>query len=319
MRTISFSSASLVPGLSDRRRYHRWRDIYADQFGPCEFAISDAAPFHANIEAFTVGRVGIGELSGTVTHAERTKRNIVDVGAAGRRLYINLGTGLFFGEQRNLEFSVEPGAAVLLSGVEPFKMHGGERNSWMSLVLPDETLDSAFRGADDRASPTVDKSTEALQLLKRYIEFVRTGPPVASAALAAHGAHTVTDLVRLAAGLGSDGAEKGGSGGLRAARLLAIENTIARTYRDPSASAHGVAVTLGLSTRYVYDLLQDTGFGFSERVTELRLEAARLMLGDRRYGAMRISEIALASGFSDISHFNRSFRRRFGCTPGSAR
>ncbi len=43
------------------------------------------------------------------------------------------------------------------------------------------------------------------------------------------------------------------------------------------------------------------------------------MLADRRCAGLRVAEIAFAAGFSDISHFNRSFRRRFGLTPTAAR
>jgi len=45
----------------------------------------------------------------------------------------------------------------------------------------------------------------------------------------------------------------------------------------------------------------------------------RMLLTDRTNDNLRISEIAYASGFSDISYFNRCFRRRFGFTPGSLR
>ena len=34
---------------------------------------------------------------------------------------------------------------------------------------------------------------------------------------------------------------------------------------------------------------------------------------------VRICDIALQSGFSDISHFNRFFRARFGDTPSGVR
>jgi AraC-like DNA-binding protein len=54
-------------------------------------------------------------------------------------------------------------------------------------------------------------------------------------------------------------------------------------------------------------------------VTELRLQRARALLADRRNDGMRIGDIAYAAGFADISHFNRSFRRRFGMTPTGAR
>ena len=33
----------------------------------------------------------------------------------------------------------------------------------------------------------------------------------------------------------------------------------------------------------------------------------------------RISDIAFACGFNDLSYFNRCFRRRFGLTPTAAR
>jgi AraC-like DNA-binding protein len=50
-------------------------------------------------------------------------------------------------------------------------------------------------------------------------------------------------------------------------------------------------------------------------VLELRLQKARSMLADRRCDRLRVSEIAYASGFNEVSYFNRCFRRRFGATP----
>ncbi|WP_287222904.1 helix-turn-helix domain-containing protein [Mesorhizobium sp.] len=52
---------------------------------------------------------------------------------------------------------------------------------------------------------------------------------------------------------------------------------------------------------------------------ELRLHRAHKTLSQRGNDGMRVSEIAMASGFSDVSYFNRCFRRRFGYTPTSAR
>lgn len=43
------------------------------------------------------------------------------------------------------------------------------------------------------------------------------------------------------------------------------------------------------------------------------------MLSYRRNDRMQISEIALLSGVSDVSYFNRCLRRCFGSTPSGAR
>lgn len=86
-------------------------------------------------------------------------------------------------------------------------------------------------------------------------------------------------------------------------------------FTSPGISAEAGVTKLGLSTRYVNRLLHESGAGFAERVMELRLERARAMLADRRHDRLKVIDIAHDCGFSDVSHFNRCFRRRFGVTP----
>ena len=76
-----------------------------------------------------------------------------------------------------------------------------------------------------------------------------------------------------------------------------------------------VASRVGLSERYVQDLLYEAGASFTERVLELRLQMARAMLADRRHDRLKISDIAYECGFDSLSYFNRCFRRRFGASP----
>jgi len=48
---------------------------------------------------------------------------------------------------------------------------------------------------------------------------------------------------------------------------------------------------------------------------ELRLQKARCMLASRRHDRMKVSDIAYACGFGEVSYFNQAFRRRFGASP----
>jgi AraC-like DNA-binding protein len=43
------------------------------------------------------------------------------------------------------------------------------------------------------------------------------------------------------------------------------------------------------------------------------------MLGDPSFAERTISAIAYESGFGDLSHFNRAFRRRYGESPTDVR
>ena len=50
-----------------------------------------------------------------------------------------------------------------------------------------------------------------------------------------------------------------------------------------------------------------------------RLARAHRMLTDPRHVGRPVSAIAFDVGFGDLSHFNRTFRRRYGATPSDVR
>ena len=71
---------------------------------------------------------------------------------------------------------------------------------------------------------------------------------------------------------------------------------------------HPVAFARAFRRRY--------GRSPGEYLRECRLERAAGLLRDRR---LSLADIAARAGFVDQSHFTRSFRRGFGCTPGAWR
>ena len=161
-------------------------------------------------------------------------------------------------------------------------------------------------------------ATEALRLIAGYADLIfQEGG--SDPRLDGHISQTLIDLVELAAGAEKDAARLAEARGLRTARLEAIAQAIARGYADPQFSITVVARRLRLSERYIQDLLQSTGEGFSERVLEMRLRHSVTLLAQPQGASRKISDIALASGFNDLSYFHRCFRRRFGVTPAGAR
>ncbi|QCI67186.1 AraC family transcriptional regulator [Phreatobacter stygius] len=314
-----FSSKDLPEHLDERARFALWQDIHVAQIWSVEYEPSGNLPFEATIEATAVGQLVLGQMAGTIKHATRKARNIADDGRDGYLLLVNCGDTILSGAQVGRDYSVRRGEAALVSASEPLKMTGGDKNIWMNVVIPRAVLEDAFAHIDDRLALPIGADNEALALLKRYCRFLEAGPAIVSPDLITHATETIVDLIGLATGAKGETAELAGLRGLRAARLQAILAKMRDNFADPAISAQGVAQELGLSVRYVHDLLQETGLSFAERILELRLQRTHRMLSDRRYDRMRISEIALISGFSDVSYFNRCFRRRFGSTPSGAR
>jgi AraC-like DNA-binding protein len=103
------------------------------------------------------------------------------------------------------------------------------------------------------------------------------------------------------------------------ARLRTLLAYIDAHYRDPGLSAEKVAKAQGISLRYLHRLIEPTGTSFSARINELRLQRAFRLLSDPGATHLRIADIALQSGYSDISYFNRKFAARFGSSPSGVR
>lgn len=74
-----------------------------------------------------------------------------------------------------------------------------------------------------------------------------------------------------------------------------------------------LAAVLHLSESRAGHLVRElTGRGFGALLTEARLQTATALL---RNTALSIGQVALQSGFGDLGHFHRLFRRRMGQTP----
>ncbi|WP_441232133.1 AraC family transcriptional regulator [Tardiphaga sp. 215_C5_N2_1] len=319
MQKTAFSSKDLPLHLGEKAKFDLWQDIHVAEIWSVEYAVSDKLPFEAVIEATSIGPVVVGQMAGTIRQATRKERNIADDSNDSYLLLINKAGTELTGGQVGRDYAVGRGEAALVTASEPLQMLGADENVWMNVVIPREVLSQAFPQIDTRLALKIGADNEALALLKRYCHLLETGPALVNPGLIAHAATTIVDLIGLATGAKGGTAELAGLRGLRAARLQAVLANIADNYANHGISAQGVARELKLSARYVHDLLQETGISFSERVLELRLQKTYRMLQDRHSSAMRVSEIAMICGFNDIAYFNRCFRRRFGCTPSSAR
>lgn len=86
---------------------------------------------------------------------------------------------------------------------------------------------------------------------------------------------------------------------------------------DTELTLSGVAKQVHLNPEYFCrQFRKATGLCFIEYVCRLRVQQARLLLADP---SKRITEVAYASGFQSIPHFNRVFKKYAGTTPTAFR
>jgi AraC family transcriptional regulator, positive regulator of tynA and feaB len=99
-----------------------------------------------------------------------------------------------------------------------------------------------------------------------------------------------------------------------------VSNIVKSNFTDPGLRPQDVATEAGISLRYLQKLFTARGTTCSSFIQSLRLDhAARLVrLRNGTKSGQPLIDIAYASGFQDYGHFTRSFRRRFGHSPGTA-
>lgn len=155
-----------------------------------------------------------------------------------------------------------------------------------------------------------------LQLLRRYAGLLTGNDGIRdNPALNAFTRSRLRDLTALALAESRDAAALASMSGPRAKRARLIIDEIRKRFTEPALSPAELGRTLGLSARYVNELLQETGSTFAKRTLELRLRKALVMLRERRHDGMKVGDIARACGFREMPYFNRCFRRRFGASP----
>jgi len=227
-------------------------------------------------------------------------------------------------EQLGNRIRFNRGEAVVVRGDEPSRGGSSEDNMGIVVAMPRAEFETRSIRPDDAVMQRLSAPNEALDLLQRYLRSLgRNGIDRAvefgvSTPIRESVRRHILDLVGLAVSWNGTVGESN-LGSVAAARLQAAFDYIAARFSDPRLSFEKVARSQGISVSYLRDLMGASGRSYVEVVNELRLQKVFTDLSEDHSNGSTILQIAMAAGFSDISHFNRLFRARFGDTPSGVR
>jgi AraC-like DNA-binding protein len=319
IQKVTFASDQLPADLSDQAKFALWRDQWNSLYGSVDLGRAHDRPFAVNFEFVPLGAVGVGRLGGSISRIARGKRDVAADGADNFCIGLHDGRTDLLSLQNEQEVTISRNTAVLLTNAEPGEIRGGSQIGWYAINISRERLLGMVPDANELIGKPLDATLPALRHLGQYAEFLMAADHAGDPVLKEYIETTLFDLVALALGARGDRAELAATRGLRSARLHDILAAIRAGFEDPAFSTQSVALCLGLSRRYVNDLLAESGTGFSERVLVLRLDKAMALLRDPTHDRQKISEIAWACGFNEVPYFNRRFRQHYGMTPTDLR
>lgn len=308
IKTVRLASAD----FSEQEAFH-------ETFGRAIMRIDiDPLPGHAldvdmTLRALPGLGIGAGRISPTINHHPASLIDNDDpVLVVARR-----GSGTLRQERR--ETTIESGQATLTSNGVVGSFIGHTPSFIVAYRLTRNLLASRIPYFDDALIRQIPANHPALLLLTGYSSTLSDDRALATPELRHAVSNHVHDLAALALGATGDAAALANERGVKAARLRAIKADIIERCREHHFSIDAVARRHQISPVYIRQLLAADGTTFTELVTHYRLAHAHRMLTDRRYIDRAISLIAFESGFSDLSYFNRSFRRRYGAKPSDIR
>ncbi|NJA04577.1 helix-turn-helix domain-containing protein [Methylococcaceae bacterium WWC4] len=313
---ILYSSAE----LPENTRFDVWRETFAKEMAGFDMRHCDVRPFYTKASFRALGAVSLATNLSTAMLFDRNQQNIAHDGLDGFALPLCVNGKLEI-SQGKTRMSMHKDRAALVDfgralngGLAPTAP--GEHQFQMSLCLPrGEFLHRVPKAECLTMQPFENK--EALSLLINYLRMLDRQELEPSADLDRLVGEHVLDLAAFLCGSCSN--DDTASGGVRAARKAALTNYIEKHFRQPGLSVADIATALKISKRYLYALLNENNESVTQILNRLRLECAARMLTSPIYRQLSITDIALHSGFNDVSYFYRQFRRRFGETPNDFR
>lgn len=303
-------------GYREHERIAAWREEFARTVLKLDIVPKSRERFRARATIHHSARFSV----------LRATTSQVDHDASSRKMIANDKVSLVWipscrarASQLGRSADLDPGDALLMSHGDAGGLAFSGNCRYMAVALPKSALAPLVPDIGALFGRRVPGANSALRLLLRYLELAQEDHDAAGQELQILLADHVSDLVALALGATRDATELARTRGLTAARFTAMKDDIRRACRQLDLSIHDVAARHNVTPRYVQRVFEEAGITFTQYLTEQRLLSAHKALRRPASAPVTISTVAYESGFSDVSHFNRVFRRRFGCTPSDMR
>lgn len=317
-RTLSSSVILSTTTLPARDRLPVWREVFGETIVRLDIEPVKGASFHAEGELRVLPGAALAAVTTTPVKVSRTQ-HLIAGDTADMAFVVTADVPLHIA-QNGREQVLDAGDAVFLRGDECSVIQSRDRAKFINISVPIDDLAPMLPNREDLSMTVVSRQNGLLDLLVGYASLLQARQKPFSDVGGRMAAAHVRDLMAAMIAAGTDrGPPARERGGVRAARLRAIKADIGKYLCEPGLSIDMIAVRHGISPRYVRKLFQEEQTTFSDFVLFLRLEQSRRLLRSPAHAACTIASIAHASGFGDLSYFNRTFRRRYAITPSGFR
>ncbi|HEY4235692.1 MAG TPA: helix-turn-helix domain-containing protein [Lacipirellulaceae bacterium] len=299
----------------EKDRVEAFREIYGRTILNVDVQPNKDEVFHCEMSLRALPDIGIGlGFSSAATY-----RRTLSLRQDDELLFFVVLSGHGSAVQSRREAHLADGAATLLSGADTGATIHPSNIRYLSVALSRNRLAPMIPDMESSLARPIPAENSALQLLVGYAQTLQQTDLALSSQVRQVASTHIYDLAAVVLGATRDVQEAARHRGVRAARLRAIKDDIGTHLASRGLSVDALAARHKISARYIRSLFESDETTFTDFVLSARLSRARQLLILNCFTSRTIGSISADAGFSDLSHFNRNFRLRYGMTPSDLR
>lgn len=309
----AISQVSNAPAHPEERQA-RWLRFVTDnlyhyapaKLNPAEHSF-DVEATSRNTANFTLARV---KTAGGAARLARGSREIGFDHESRISLFMPLEGRISFDQLgRSVECGV--GQMVLVSASEPLTHVKFGNNDTLCFLLPRSFAETRVTNPEDICLRMFDASDAMASLARDTITSLHRSSGALECSQFRSAASLAGELLLLAFA----GRAEAGTTSVRRGNLARAKRIVRQRLHDPDLTMETIAAECGFSVSYLHNLFRDDELRAGQYLLHERLARARSLLEVPRGSEVRVTEVALSCGFSNMSHFSTAFKRAFGQSP----
>jgi AraC-like DNA-binding protein len=308
MRTLSPSNTGSGP-----RTFAAWRHAVCETFVEHECQPQSRRPFVGDIESIEAKGLVFSTLRSRDQIVRRTSQNIRRDGKELLLFLLQLGGNCDL-EQDGRDTRLSPGDMACFDTTRPYVLNFSGDFEQLVIQIPSSTIHNLIgptsRFVSRKIAPTSPMNKLAFPFLRQAANSLgELGSNTAFGVVEASTSLLATAFGELVAGDAK--VAKWGKDALLCRAKAYIESH----YQDPDLNTDAIARSIGISRRYLQELFQADNSTPTDFLWSRRLAKSRRHLTDPLLNGESISQIALACGFKDFTHFSRRFKATYFESP----